>query len=76
MSKMGRSPDSPQIHQNTSRYGTTPTKQLLGDNRRPQGSRGQSKLPGMRYERGWRNKKGKDGELLDRRSCPEEGRVS
>ena len=32
-SKMGRSPDSPQIHQNTSRYGTTSTKQLVGDNR-------------------------------------------
>jgi len=47
MSKMGRFPDTPQIHQNTSRYGTTPTKQLLGNNRRPQASRGQAKLPGM-----------------------------
>ena len=33
---------------NSSSYETTPTKQPLGDSRRPQASRGQAKLPGKR----------------------------
>lgn len=33
---------------NLSRYGTTTTKQPVGDSRRPQAFRGQANLPGMR----------------------------
>jgi len=33
---------------NSSSYETTPTKQPLGDSRRPQTSRGQAKFPEMR----------------------------
>ena len=41
-SKMGRSAASPQIYQNSSRYGTTPTKQILEESRRSQASKGGS----------------------------------
>jgi len=36
----GRLSASPQIFKNSSRYGTTPSKQPLGDSRRPQTSSG------------------------------------
>ena len=48
--KMGRLPASPQTHQNSSRYGTTPTKQTLGDSIRSQASRG-GRLTSLKWGR-------------------------
>ena len=48
--EMGRLPASPQIHQNSSRYGTTPTKQTLGDSIRSQAPRG-GRLTSLKWRR-------------------------
>ena len=60
---------SPHKHtRNSSRYGSAVTKQPLGDSKGKQ-----AKLPGMREERGWRWKKGREGEP-ERSLCPVAGR--
>ena len=45
--KWGDCQPPPKYIKNSSRYGTTPTKQPLGDSRRPQASREKAKLPEM-----------------------------
>lgn len=45
---------------NSSRYGTTPTKQPLGNNKRPQASRGTGEAPWNEAGQRQRQKKGRD----------------
>ena len=73
---MGSLPASLQIHQKLIKV----TEQLLQSNlwttaedSSPPG--GQTRLPGMRSERGWRHKKEKDRERLGGNLCPERGTV-
>lgn len=56
---------------NSSRYGTTPTKQPLGNNKRPQASRGTGEAP---WNEADKDKDRKREETAERSLCPEEGK--
>ena len=73
------SPSCPQIHQNTSTYGTTLTEHLLNAGRRPQTSQKARKSPstgvGQKKKRKNRDKRIGMGPAPQGRSC-KEGKVS